>query len=230
MKITKLLSTVILFAFVLSSCSNNENLLPDEAEKSSLLNSYTLKRDATGAYYMDYETKKYAEVVKTKNHETNTNEIHLIESSVASSTRASEELLIDGNILNIKFTDANTVENPTIRIEDDNSSALKARAKNTQMLSEYSISSHTDGSYNLDFKVNTQVSADFVYNEANGVYEIHLEKGKSTATSFSKNLPKVAGKVLSIDFVNHTAASDSKRKAKPRRRPRVWINNGGYDW
>jgi hypothetical protein len=54
MKITKLLAFVVVSAFILSACSNSENLLTETEQKNSL-KSYKVKRDASGAYSLDYE-------------------------------------------------------------------------------------------------------------------------------------------------------------------------------
>ena len=98
------------------------------------------------------------------------------------------------------------------------------------MLKEYSVSSNDDGTFDLDFKVNSQVHVDFVYNEENNIYEVHLEEGKSSGVNFTRNLEKVDGQTLKIDFVNHLSTTSSKgtyaRELKPKRKPRVIIVDG----
>ncbi|MDX6746429.1 hypothetical protein SHK09_06475 [Polaribacter sp. PL03] len=224
MKITQLLSLVIVSAIVFSSCSNNETLLP-EAEITNSLKSYKIKRDATGAYSLDYDLQENVKSDKVKNIETNTNEFHLYDSEFTTSKRQSEELLIDGDKLSIGFVDTRTNKRANITIEDDNISLAKTSAKNTKMLSEYSISSDEDGSFNLDFKVNNNVSVDFVYNEDLAIYEIHLEEGKSTGTDFSRSFSKIEGEKLKIDFVNHiktSSKSTASRTYATKKRPR-WV-------
>ena len=54
MKSLKLFILALLTTFAFSSCSNNETLLP-EAESAKLLKSYKIKRDAKGAYSIDYD-------------------------------------------------------------------------------------------------------------------------------------------------------------------------------
>jgi hypothetical protein len=115
-----------------------------------------------------------------------------------------------------------------ITIEDDNLTLAKNSAKNEEMLSEYSIFSNEDGTINLDFIVKNKVSVEFVYNEIENIYEIHLEKGKSNETDFSRSFTKNDGKPLKIDFVNHfsngnlSKGSDSSKKTI-RRKPRAII-------
>ncbi|TXD47956.1 hypothetical protein [Polaribacter sp. IC073] len=230
MKIIKLLSFVIVSAFMFSSCSSNENLLP-EAETTNSLKSYKVKRDASGAYSIDFDLENNVKSEIVKNHDTNTNEFHLFKSDYTTSKKQSEELLINGNKLSIGFIDTRTDRNSNITIEDDNTSLAKTSDINPRMLSEYSISSNEDGSYNLDFKVKNKVSVDFIYNEEMSTYEIHLEEGKSGETNFSRNLTKIAGLTLKIDFVNHTidnsnAKGYSFKETTPRRKPRIAVDNG----
>lgn len=230
MKTIKLLSLFLASAFVLSSCSNNETLLPETA-KTSLLKSYKVKRDASGAYSVDFNLAENTKSNKVKNIETNSNDFHLYESDFSSAKRQSEELIIDGNKLSVGFVDTNTGKNPYITIEDENVFLANTAAKKTEMLNEYSISSNEDGTFNLDFSVNNKVSVDFIYNEDNGIYEIHLEEGKSSETSFSRNLVNKDDKVLKIDFIHHltkdTAAKGYTLESETtKRKPRIVVDNG----
>ncbi|WP_439127542.1 hypothetical protein [Polaribacter sp.] len=229
MKITKLLSLFVAITFVLTSCSNNETL-SEESAKTNLLKTYKVKRDASGAYSVDFDLENNVRTDKVINHTTNTNEFHLFESDYATSSKVSEELLIDGNKLSIGFIDTNLDNRSTITIEDDNVSSIKTKAKSSSILKEYSVSSNEDGTFNLYFKVDNQVSVDFVYNEDNNIYEVHLEEGKSSGVNFSRNLEKVDGQTLKIDFVNHLSVASKGTYAKEledtRRKPRIIIVDG----
>ena len=209
MKITKLLSFALVSVFFLSSCSNNETLLPEQETKNSL-KSYKVKRDASGAYSIDYDLVENVKSDKVKNNITNTNEFHLYESDQATSKKQTEELLIDGDKLSIGFVDTRTNKNSNIVIEDDNIELVQKNDEDDAMLSTYSITSNEDGTYDLDFTVKNKVTVDFVYNEELSKYEIHLEKGKSAETTFSRNFTKLDGEVLKIDFVNHLEAKKAK--------------------
>jgi len=209
MKTLKLLSLTILASFALSSCSNNEDLMP-EAKKTDSLKSYKVKRDASGAYSIEYDLEKNTTSQKSINSQTNTNEFHLYESDFTTSKRDSEKLFIDVNVLNVSFLDTKTDKKSNITIEDDPISLVKTDTKITKMLSEYTVSRNEDGTFNLGFKVNDKVSVDFVYNEEISTYEIHLEKGKSNGQSFSRDFEKLEGKILRIDFVNHTKNNSAK--------------------
>ncbi len=223
MKTTKLVTLFIASAFALSSCSNDETLtVPNE--NAALLKTFKVKRDASGAYSTEFETNSNVKVDKVTNQDVN--EFHLYESDFESFQKQSEELFIDGNKLSVSFIDTNTDKKPYISIEDDNITL----AKSNSMLKEYSVSSGQEGSVNLAFNVSPQVTVDFVYNEDDNIYEIHLEKGKSTNTSFSRNLTKLEGEVLKIDFINHTDDTSAKtilaKELIKRRKPRILVGNG----
>jgi len=228
MKNIKLLSLLVLSAVVLSACSNNENLLTETEQKNSL-KSYQVKRDASGAYSIDYELERDVKSQRVKNLDTNVNEFHLYPSDFENSKKQSEELFIDGNRLSIGFIDTRTNNKANITIEDSPALSIKTAAKNSEMLSNYSIMSNEDGTFTLEFEVNNQVAVDFVYVEDTGIYEIHLQEGKSDETVFSRSLEKTARKALKIDFVNHLDDNSSSKsmgaKASIKRKPRVVINN-----
>lgn len=230
MKNIKLLSLLVLSAVVLSACSNNEHLLTEIEQKNSL-KSYVVKRDASGAYSIDYELERDVKSQRIKNIDTNVNEFHLYQSDFENSQRQSEELFIDGNRLSIGFLDTRTNNKANITIEDGTALSIKTASKNAEMLSSYSISGNEDGTFTLDFEVNNQVAVDFVYAEEAGVYEIHLQEGKSDETVFSRNLEKTATEALKIDFVNHlgdnSSSEKSEAKTSNKRKPRVTINNYG---
>jgi hypothetical protein len=228
MKNIKLLSLFLLSLIVLSSCSNDENLLT-EIEKKSALKSYKIKRDASGAYSLDYELERDVKSQKVKNLDTNVNEFHLYPSDFENSQRQSEELFIDSNRLSIGFIDTRTNNIANITIEDGVALSIKTAAKNAEMLLNYSIMGNEDGTFTLDFEVNKQVAVDFVYVEEAGVYEIHLQKGKSDETVFSRNLEKTALVGLKIDFVNHldenSSSKDTAAKSSAKRKPRIVIHS-----
>lgn len=227
MKNIKLLPLLILSVVILSSCSDNENLLTEIEQKSSL-KTYKVKRDVSGAYSLDYELERDVKSQKVKNLDTSVNEFHLYPSDFANSQRQSEELFIDGNRLNIGFIDTRTNNKANITIKDDAALSIKTVAKNAKMLSNYSVTRNEDGTFTLDFEVNNQVAVNFVYAEEAGVYEVHLKEGESNETVFSRNLEKTASEALKIDFVNHLGSSSSKNtgaKASTRRKPRIIISN-----
>ena len=224
MKNFNLFALLASLTLVFSSCSTNETLLPEE-QSIDLLKTYTVKRDANGAYSLDYDLNGNAKTETIVDESTNTNNIYLYSSDSEVSRRSSQELVIDGDKLTVGFVDTNSDnKQPKITITDDN---IKLAKNSNDKLSDYSISSNEDGTYTLDFTVNSKVKVDFVYNEDIETYEIHLEDGKTGSTSFSRVLEKEDGKPLKFDFVNHikTANSNAKRAkymsvARVERKPR----------
>lgn len=226
MKTIKLLTLFILSTFVLTSCSSNENL-PSEAFKAKLLKSYKVKRDISGAYSIEYDLEKNTTSEKVVNYKTKTNEFHFYESDFGISKRVSDGLFMDTEKLSISFIEASAYMKSNITIIDDVATHEKTNTKNTNMLSEYSVSKLGSGTFALDFKVKDKVSVDFVYNEVLGVYEIHLEKGKANVTEFSRNFEKLESEILRIDFVNHIRSYSTKGQMSKgmvvSRKPRVII-------
>lgn len=229
MKITKLASLVVVAVLTLSACSSNESILPVE-ESENALKSYKIKRDATGAYSIDLDVNENVKTQAFKNEETNKNEFHFYEFDNQTSKKQSKELLIDDQELSIGFVDTRSNKTSNISIIDDNIEMAKKNLDDT-FLSEYSITSNEDGTFDLDFMVKNQTTVDFVYNEETSIYEIHLEKGKSSETDFSRNFTKLDGEVLRIDFVNHYLSDYDgkgyKLKSSYSRKPQTVISFDG---
>ncbi|QTD37117.1 hypothetical protein JL193_13475 [Polaribacter batillariae] len=225
MKTLKLFAFVLAATFVFTSCSNNENLLP-EPQPKSLLKSFKIQRDAKGAYSVDYDLSNNVRTEKIVNDKKNSSKVYLYSSDEGISRKESQDLLVAGNELKVGFVDTNTNNNPYVLIEDDNISF--AKGKNAEMLLEYSVASNEDGTFSLDFKVNNNVTVDFVYNESEEVYEVHLEAGKASSKAYNRTLTKEEGKVLRIDFVNHNPSNFSARGIEEtiRKKPRVSVGNG----
>ena len=208
MKKISLLTFAIAVSLVFSSCSNQE-ALPTENENADLLKTFKVKRDATGAYSLDFEVSENAKVDKVLDTNGNASEFYLYSSDNAEAKKITQDLLIDGEQLKIGFVDAKTNNSPNITIIDDNLSIAKKSNDNAK-LNSYSIGANADGTYQLDFKVNDNVNVDFVYNEETSVYEVHLEYGKVSDSNFSRVLESEEGKVLKVDFVNHISNSSAK--------------------
>ena len=223
MKNFNLLSLVIAVTFVFTSCSSNESL-ELENPNASLLNSYTVKRDASGAYSLDYNLNDNATVDNVKDVKNNTNQIFLYSSENQTGKKITQNLTIDGEQLKISFVDTKSNVNNTLIIFDDNA-ALSKSEDITNKLQDYNITSNNDGTYTLDFNVSDNVRVDFVYNENIDTYEIHLEDGEGNGTSFSRVLEKEVGKDLKFDFVNHIYSANSRTLQEIIRKPRGIIIN-----
>ena len=231
MKKINLFAALVSLTFVLTSCSFNETVLPEE-QSTDLLKTHTIKRDINGAYSLDYSLNGNVETENVVDEATNTNYIYLYTSENSLSNKVTQDFTIDGNQLKIGFVDTNSSKNPQITIKDQD--ATFARTENEDMLSEYSISGNEDGTYTLNFSVRSTVKVDFVFNEELKIYEVHLEEGKSEQSVFSKTFEKIEGETLKIDFVkyiidNNTSARSNSEDEKEykyvkERRPEVIID------
>ncbi|MCD8432743.1 hypothetical protein LNJ05_08195 [Tenacibaculum finnmarkense genomovar ulcerans] len=225
-KTTQLLVASIL---ALTACTSNQTEVPSTVQQK-LLESYSLKRDANGAYSIDLKTTNYTDVTSLKNSE-NANEIILSEASNKTAKKYSNDFLIENEQLVIGFLDANKGNRKKITIEDQNSNLAKRNI--TEFLNSYSVTENNDGTYLLSFKVNNNVATTFTYNQEIATYEVHLSKGNTTKKDFSETIALSANQnTLRIDFVNHKYSAikgiTSSRKAMEAygRKPRVIIENG----
>ena len=207
MKNLNLFALLASFTLLLSSCSTNETLVSEE-QSLDLLETYTINRDADGAYSLDYSFNGSAETESVIDNNTNTNNIYLYSSDNQSSSKVTQDLTINGTQLTVGFVDTNSDKSHNITIKDDNISL--AKSNNNNKLNDYSISSNLNGTYTLDFSVNNKVRVDFVFNEEIDTYEIHLEEGKTSGVNFSRILEKEEGKALKFDFVNHVESTLAK--------------------
>lgn len=203
MKNFSLFALLASFTLVFSSCSTNETLIPEE-QSLDLLKTYTIHRDADGAYSLNYNLNSNAATENVLDRATNTNNIYLYSSENQSSRKVTQDLTIDGSQLKVGFVDTGADKQPQITIIDDKSSLIK---NSNDKLSDYSISSNQDGTFTLDFSVKKNTRVDFVYNEKIKTYEVHLEEGKSNENNFTRVLEKINGQQLKLDFVNHLSSN-----------------------
>jgi hypothetical protein len=225
MKKISFLAVVAAITLVFSSCSSEESLLP-ESENTNLLKTYKVKRDATGAYSIDFNVSNNTKIDKLTDVNSNTSEYVLSSSNNQTQKKLSQELLIDNNKLKVGFVDANTDKRQLISIIDDNIS-FQNKSDDTKRLADYSIQGNEDGTFDLAFNVNDKVDVSFVYNEEISTYEIHLEDGAGGDSNFSRTLESEDGQKLKIDFVNHSSNSVAKSSEDiTKRKPRIIIDDG----
>lgn len=219
MKNLNVIALVAVFSLLLSSCSTEESILPEE-ENTSLLKSYKISKDAEGNYSLDFDLNDNVTVDKTVDKDTNFKNFYLYSEGNQVSKKMTEDLVIDGEQLQVGFVDTRSDKSPTVTIIDDNITFAKTDKK--EFLKEYSISLSEENTYLLDFTVNSKVDVSFSYNEEIDTYEIHLKEGKSEGKKFSKVLEKEEGKPLKVDFVNYyeAQAKGSLALSGPRK-PRV---------
>ncbi|WP_299006555.1 hypothetical protein [uncultured Tenacibaculum sp.] len=209
------LSLSILFA----SCSSNETEAI-ESNPENLLQSYTLKRDATGAYSIDFNTTNNTDVTTVTNVD-NYKEIILAETPQKTATKHSNDFSIENDQLKIGFLETNRGTTTKIYVEDDNITLAKGV---TEFLNSYSITANVDGTYTVNFTVNDNVATDFNYNEELETYEVHLSNGTSTQKTFSRELKmQPDSNVLKLDFVNHKYSSRTEEAIDTERKPKSII-------
>ena len=216
---------VILFTINFTSCSDNESIT--EAPQGDLLKSFTLKRDASGSYSLDYEIANNTNAISVKNEENKTNEIYLSNSEEITQRAYTQDFVLDNNSLKIGFVNANTDNRANIFVEDENITF----SKDEEFLNTYSVKGNDDGTYQLDFVVNDGVKTEFVYNDETQTYEVHLSEGNANDNDFSSSLEKDANGVLKIDFVNHKNNNQNRstvaKTGTTIRRPRVVVSLNG---
>ncbi len=182
-----------------ASCSAIETDL--EIPQESLLKSYQLKRDASGAYSIDFDVADKTISDSHKDLNSLTNEFHLSKVGYDTKDQYREDLTLNNDKLRIGFFDDETGKSVKMSIEDENITFAKGDSK--KFLKTYVLTSNNDGTIQLDFKVNDDVVTEFVYNEDLTTYEVHLSKGISSESEFSRTLKVPDTDVLKLDFVNH---------------------------
>ncbi|WP_420552566.1 hypothetical protein [Tenacibaculum aiptasiae] len=217
----KITPFILALSIILGSCSSNENEgLINTQEK--LLKSYTLKRDANGAYSIDFNTTNNTDVTTVKNVDSS-NEIILSEANHNTASKHSNDFAIQNDQLKIGFLESNRGKRTKISIEDENITFAKGGV--TEFLNSYSITKNVDGTFQLNFKVNDNVTTNFVYNEEIETYEVHLASGKAEQTDFSRTINISPEDILKLDFVNYKYLGKNE-SLTAERKPRVGIDNG----
>ena len=227
MKNFNLFSIAFAFIFIFFSCSSNEELIVEE-NPTALLKSFTLERAANGAYSLGYEITDNAIAENLLDAQTNTNEIHLYATEINSEKRTKQQdLILENNEINVTFFDSNTEEKPQITILDKSIQTARNTSEE-QLVDAYSLTGNEDGTVDLSFHVKEKVEVSFVYNEAAGIYEIHLVEGNGTIANFDRTFTKEDGEALHVVFVNHfidsSAARNPDETIRKIKRPE-WIIN-----
>lgn len=223
MKTIKLIALFVTGSLTLVSCSSDETSL-EANQKTSLLKTYKIQRDASGAYSLDLNLSDNTKVDNFIDATNSTKQYFFSESESKTKSSLSDNLLIDNTSMRVAFVDAVSGKNEGLYVEDDNIT-LSAKSNNVRRLKDYSIVSEGEGVYTLDFKVKNQTDVSFVFNDELQAYEIHLEKDKkATTTDFSRTLEKMDDEPLTIHFVNHNEGNSKKGLAVLIRKPVIIID------
>lgn len=196
-------------SFGFFSCSNTDDAEISSDFNKDLLKNYAVKRDANGAYSIDFNVSEKVKVDKVLNQNSNFSQFYLYSSDNNSERKITEELIIDGSQLKVDFIDTNSKRNTNISVIDDNITFAKSSDNNAKLKS-YSVSKNDDGSFEVIFEVKNNVDVNFVYNESEDTYEIHLNNGKGNTTNFSRTLEKKDGKPLQVAFLNYVSNPNAK--------------------
>ncbi|MFN0727929.1 hypothetical protein [Polaribacter gochangensis] len=189
----------IVLALSFASCSTNETDF--EIPQEPLLKQVKLQRDASGAYFVDYVVANNTIPDVRKDVTSLTNEVHLNKVNHDTKDQYRNDFTLDNNTLRVGFFDNETGKQMRFSVEDEN--ITFAKGISTKFLKEYGITSNTDGTIQLDFEVNSNVKTEFIYNDDLATYEVHLSKGTSSDSKFTRTLTVPDTGVLRLDFVNH---------------------------
>jgi len=216
---------IALFAVVaLNSCSENDQLNNEIYEEQYLLNSFELNKATSGDYTLNYTTAKDVTAEEVKSAKGNTDEIILYRASTKQASKSyTKNLQVQDSYLVFGFNDTAKKERTSVTVID--ASAKTAKGGESMFLESYSIANQEKNTYQLTFSVRNNVSVVYKYNDAEGIYEIHLARDFSATTSeFNVTYTKEIGNALKIDFVNHIPTSESKDAEVIERKPRIIID------
>lgn len=208
----------VVLAFSFTSCSTNETDF--ETPQENLLKKAQLKRDASGAYSVDYIVADNTASDARKDLSSLTNEIHLSKVGYDTKDQYREDLILNEDTLRIGFFDNETGKQTKIQIEDENITFAKGNA--SKFLKEFGLSTNDDGSIQLDFEVNNNVLTEFVYNEVLVSYEVHLSMGESNNLKFSRTLEMPDSGVLKLNFMNHLLLSKGESESIVEKPKVIW--------
>lgn len=225
MKKINLMLMLFIASFGFFSCSNTDDAEMSTDFNKNLLKNYAVKRDASGAYSIDFNVNEKVKVDKVVDKNTNSSQFYLYSADKNSQTNIAESLLIDENQLKVGFIDTNSDKKTNITVFDNNITFAKGTSENSK-LNSYSITKNDEGLFEVAFDVKENVAVNFIYSEENEAYEIHLESGVATETSFTRTLEKITGKPLKVVFVNHVGNTGAKsaEALEPIRKPVIIID------
>lgn len=208
----------------LMSCSSEEILTPEDTT-NKLLENYTVKKDAKGAYSVDYNLSNNAIASLSKDKRSNTNDFYLYSSDNQSEKRFKKELAIQDNSLKVGFTDTENGKKSSMTILDND---IKfSRDADEEFLTDYSVTNNEDGTVSLDFKVADGVVVNFIYDEDTSTYQVEMYDGSGSQNDFTQNYVKEDGVPLNIEFISFSNGQSSRidgEMTQISNRPRVIID------
>lgn len=221
MKKFSLTTLLIIITLGFSSCTVEEDTILNEST-GKLFENVTVKRDASGAYYLDMELNNGVDADIISNEKTNHKDVNLFRSNTDSKRAYNENLSLNGHdSFSVGVNNVVNNNKSTLTIYDDD---IKFnRTSEDDHLASYSIADKGDGTYDLDFTVDNNITVDFVYNEDNEEYEIHLEEGDNTELDFTRTFVKEDDMDLKITFVNHFNRTASRSESSTSGKPKIRV-------
>lgn len=226
MKNFKSILVMVTISMGLMSCSSEEIFTPEDttAETSKLLEKFTVKKNIDGTYYLDYTLGDKATASLSKDKRSDSNDFYLYSSDYQGEKNFKENVSLSNDALKIGFVDTESGRKTSITVLDEN--IRFNRDDENEYLNNYSVTSNENGDYDLDFKVKNNVMVDFVYNQIENIYEIHLEEGTNAQRDYFRTFVKEEGVDLKIDFVNHFVSTTSREEeSTTQKKPRFIIES-----
>lgn len=225
MKNFKSIIVMVTISMGLMSCSSEEIFTPEDTT-NKLLENYTVKRDATGAYSLDYNLGNNAEASLSKDKRSNSNDFYLYSSDNQSEKKFKEALALQGDGLKVGFTDMENGTKSSMTILDND--VQFSRDADEEFLVDYSVTNNGDGSVSLNFNVESNIVVNFVYNGDTNAYEVHMHEGTNNQVSYNQTYAKEDGVPLNIEFISfaddNTSRDESANLVQISDRPKVIID------
>lgn len=223
MKKLSLTSLLLVITLGLTSCSNETDpLLLDDPNAEAFEQKLTVQKSADGYYSLGYKLSDGFGSDITTNSATNTKNINLYQSDREVSRAVSEELSLNGKeSFSVGINNTMDDSKSTLTIFDDD--VKFSRSQTQDNLKDYKVTNNSDNTLDLDFTVEEGVVVDYIYDGDRNVYEIHLNKGSSTDTSYhSKTFTKEEGKPLKIEFIHKSDVSSSRSVSSSTKPVIIW--------
>lgn len=220
----KKLFALLTIAILIASC-NKESAVLEQDNSSKMLESYIIKRNANGSYTLSHQVSEGVATNYVDNDKLS--EVQLYYSNQAQSTQYSHEYNVVNNELQIKFVTQNNEKHSRIRIIDNNTTDFNGK-ESLGLLRDYNISENANGSYQLNFEVESGVAVNYDFDADQNINNIRLSNDvNSVQTAYSVSYSKDANGILKIDFVQ--PASD-KSASSDMRKPRVIMDTTSDDF
>ena len=225
MKNLSLTTLLIIITLGFSSCSVEQDSILQDEVSGKLFEKVSVNRNSDGSYYVDMKLNDGAGV-DVSNTDKNATDLNFYPSEEAHSTRNLSEnidLAGEGNF-KLGVRNFGSDHKSTITVIDNDIKFNRSTGEEDH-LTDYSITNNGDGTFDLDFTVDSDISTEFIYNEDTREYEIHLDPGTSSQLDFTRTFTKEEGEQLRIVFVNHFDDPNGRNSGVSNDKPEVIIDD-----